>query len=151
MLTFGKFFKHGGHFEFLNFHQRCKNTKVFLSPLPLRDRAILSKFSTHRVSSQSTLAILQNVFDEITPPHFTKFYQHVYHDSMFLSGDTSRFAADFQFFNVLLLQGWHSAACPMFTYTQQCLQSTETLKCQWHIQDNLQMDRAIQLVQGFLN
>ena len=47
-------FKNGDHFEFSNFCQKCKNKFASIS-LAVRDRAISSKFSTHRVSQQSTL------------------------------------------------------------------------------------------------
>ena len=46
----------------LNFCQKSKNTNLLLSPLTVRDRAISSKFSIHRVSQQSALANFQKIF-----------------------------------------------------------------------------------------
>ena len=48
--------KNGGHFEFSNFCPKCKKHKFASISLTMRDRAITSKFSTHRVSQHSTLA-----------------------------------------------------------------------------------------------
>ena len=52
---------YGGHFEFSNFCQKWKNTNLPIS-LTVRDRAISSKFSTHRVSKQCTLGNFQKIF-----------------------------------------------------------------------------------------
>ena len=54
--------KNGGHFEFLNFCQKCKNTNLFAISLTVRHRAILSKFSTHRVSKKCTVGNFQKNF-----------------------------------------------------------------------------------------
>ena len=60
--------KNGGHFEFLNFCQKWQNTNLLLShkfasiSLTLRDRAISSKFSTHRVSKECTLCNFPKIF-----------------------------------------------------------------------------------------
>ena len=45
----------------LNFRQKWKNTNLLIS-LTVRDRAISSKFSTHRVSKQCTLGNFQKIF-----------------------------------------------------------------------------------------
>ena len=45
----------------LNFCQKWKNTNLLIF-LTVRDRAISSKFSTHRVSKQCTLGNFQNIF-----------------------------------------------------------------------------------------
>ena len=47
------FSKNGGHFEFSHFCQKWKNKFASIS-LTVRDRAISSKFSTHRVSKKFT-------------------------------------------------------------------------------------------------
>ena len=57
-LQFSKNFplpKNGGHFEFSNFCQKMAKHKFASISLTVRDRAISSKFSTHRVSEHCTL------------------------------------------------------------------------------------------------
>ena len=73
--------KNGGHFEFSNFCQKWQNTKLLLSPfcifgflpkmakhkiasisLTVRDRAISSQFSTHRVCKEGTPCNFQKIF-----------------------------------------------------------------------------------------
>ena len=49
--------KNGGHFEFSNFCQKWQNTNLLL-----RDRAISSKFSTHRVSKECNLCNFPKIF-----------------------------------------------------------------------------------------
>ena len=44
--------KNGGHFVFSNFWQKMEKHKFATIALTVRDRAISSKFSTHRVSKQ---------------------------------------------------------------------------------------------------
>ena len=51
--------KNGGHFEFLPKMAKHKFASISLT---LRDRAILSKFSTHRVPKQCTLSNFQKIF-----------------------------------------------------------------------------------------
>ena len=53
--------KNGGHFEFLPKMAKHKFASISLA---MRDRAISSKFSTHRVSKQCTLGN----FKKISPP-----------------------------------------------------------------------------------
>ena len=63
-LQFSKIFplpKNGGHFEFL---AKMSKHKIASISLTVRDRAISSKFSTHRVSNQGTLCN----FQKISPP-----------------------------------------------------------------------------------
>ena len=50
-----------GHFEFSNFCQKWKSTNLLIS-LTVPDRAISSKFSTHRLSNQCTLGNFQKKF-----------------------------------------------------------------------------------------
>ena len=52
MLTFGKLFKNGGHFEFSYFLLKLAKHKIASISLTVRDRVISSKFSTPRVSKQ---------------------------------------------------------------------------------------------------
>ena len=52
-------FKNGGHFQFLPKIQKHKFASISLT---MRDRTISSKFSTHRVSKQSTVANFQKFF-----------------------------------------------------------------------------------------
>ena len=54
--------KNGGHFVFSNFCQKWKKHKFASISLTVRDRAISSKFSTHRVSEQCTLGNFQKKF-----------------------------------------------------------------------------------------
>ena len=64
-LQFSKNFplpKNGGHFEFSNFCQKWQNTKIPSISLTVRNRAISSKFSTHRVSKECTLCNFQKIF-----------------------------------------------------------------------------------------
>ena len=64
MLIFKKFYlaKNGGHFEFSNFSQKiAKHKNAYISKTVL-DRAILTKFLTHRVSLQSSHANFQKNF-----------------------------------------------------------------------------------------
>ena len=56
--------KNGGHFEFSNFCQKWQKHKFASISLTLRDRAISSKFSIHRVSQQSTLANFVQVLQQ---------------------------------------------------------------------------------------
>ena len=53
---------YGGHFEFSNFCQKWGKNKFASISLTVRDRAISSKFSTHRVSKQCTLGNFQKIF-----------------------------------------------------------------------------------------
>ena len=54
--------KNGGHFVFSNFCQKIEKHKFPTISLTVRDRVILLKFSTHRVSEQCTLANFQKNF-----------------------------------------------------------------------------------------
>ena len=54
--------KNGGHFEFLNFSQNCKTYKNAYISKTVLDRAISTKFLTHRVSLQSSHANFQKNF-----------------------------------------------------------------------------------------
>ena len=61
-LQFSKNFplpKNGGHFEFLPKVAKHKFASISLT---MRDRAISSKFSTHRVSKECTLCNFQKIF-----------------------------------------------------------------------------------------
>ena len=61
-LQFSKKFplpKNGGHFEFLPKMAKHKFASISLT---VRDRAISSKFSTHRVSKECTLCNFQKIF-----------------------------------------------------------------------------------------
>ena len=61
-LQFSKNFplpKNGGHFEFL---AKMSKHKIAFISLTVRDRAISSQFSTHRVSNQGTLCNFQKNF-----------------------------------------------------------------------------------------
>ena len=51
--------KNGGHFEFSNFSQNCKTYKNAYISKTVLDRAISTKFLTHRVSLQSSHANFQ--------------------------------------------------------------------------------------------
>ena len=51
--------KNGGHFEFL---PKMAKHKIASISLTVRDRAISSKFSTHRVSKECSLANFQKIF-----------------------------------------------------------------------------------------
>ena len=51
--------KNGGHFVFSNF---CQKHKFATISLTVRDRAISSKFSTHRVSEKCTFGSFQKIF-----------------------------------------------------------------------------------------
>ena len=53
--------KNGGHFVFSNFCQKMEKHKFVTISLTVRDRAISSKFSTHRVSKQCTLGNFQKI------------------------------------------------------------------------------------------
>ena len=54
--------KNGGHFEFLNFSQKiAKHKNAYISKTVL-DRAISTKFLTHRVSFESSHANFQKNF-----------------------------------------------------------------------------------------
>ena len=64
-LQFSKNFplpKNGGHFEFSNFLPKMAKHEFPSISLTVRDRVILSKFSTHRVSAQCTLGNFQKKF-----------------------------------------------------------------------------------------
>ena len=54
-------FKNCGHFEFSNFCQKCKKHKFASISLTMRDRVILSKYSTQRVSCQITICRSQTI------------------------------------------------------------------------------------------
>ena len=54
--------KNGGHFVFSNFCQKMEKHKFATISVTVRDRAISSKFSTHRVSKQCTLGNFQKKF-----------------------------------------------------------------------------------------
>ena len=54
--------KNDGHFVFSNFCQKLEKHKFATISLTVRDRAILSKFSTHRVSEKCTLGNFQKIF-----------------------------------------------------------------------------------------
>ena len=56
--------KNGGHFEFFEFLPKMAKHKFPSISLTMRDRAISSKFSTHRYLSIVFLAILK----KISPP-----------------------------------------------------------------------------------
>ena len=103
-LTFGRFFKNGGHFKFSNFCEKWQNTKLLLSiSLTVRDRAISSKFSTPPRCLSNVLYTLLEIFQKMaaifnfrspgclsnmTPPLLC-------HGNLSISGDTSCCAADF--------------------------------------------------------
>ena len=53
--------KNGGHFEFSKFSQKLQNTKMLISKSVL-DRAISTKFLTHRVSVHSSYPSFQKNF-----------------------------------------------------------------------------------------
>ena len=62
---FSKYFplpKNGGHFEISNFCQKMEKHKFTSISLTVRDRAISSKFSIHRVSEKCTLGNFQKNF-----------------------------------------------------------------------------------------
>ena len=62
MLTFGIFFfKNGCHFEFSNF-AKVEKHKIASISLTVRDRAISSKFSIHRVSNTYTVPNFHKMF-----------------------------------------------------------------------------------------
>ena len=54
--------KNGGHFEFSDFCQKMAKHKLAFISLTVRDRAISSKFSTHRVCKEGTLCNSQKNF-----------------------------------------------------------------------------------------
>ena len=54
--------KNGGHFEFSNFLPEMQKHRFASISLTVRDRAISSKFSSNRLSKQSTLANFQKFF-----------------------------------------------------------------------------------------
>ena len=54
--------KNGDHFVFSNFCQKMEKHKVAIISLTVRDRAISSKFSNHKVSEKYTLANFQKNF-----------------------------------------------------------------------------------------
>ena len=54
--------KNGGHFAFSNFCQKMEKHKFATISLTVRDRAISSTFSTHRVSEKCTLGNFQKIF-----------------------------------------------------------------------------------------
>ena len=54
--------KNGSHFVFSNFCQKMEKHKFASISLTVRDRAISSKFSIHRVTEQCTLANIQKNF-----------------------------------------------------------------------------------------
>ena len=54
--------KNDGHFVFSNFCQKMEKHKFATISLTVRDRAISSKFSTHRVSEKCTLGNFQKKF-----------------------------------------------------------------------------------------
>ena len=54
--------KNGGHFEFSNFLPKMAKHKFASISLTVRDRAISSKFSTHRVSKECNLCNFQKIF-----------------------------------------------------------------------------------------
>ena len=61
-LQFSKYFplpKNGGHFEFLPKMAKHKFASISLT---VRDRAISSKFSTHRVSKECNICNFQKIF-----------------------------------------------------------------------------------------
>ena len=55
--------QNGGHFEFSNFFPKMAKHKFASISLTVRDRAILSKFSTHRVRN-----VIFAIFKKISPP-----------------------------------------------------------------------------------
>ena len=64
-LQFSKNFplpKNGGHFEFSNFLPKMAKHKFASISLTVRDRAISSKFSTHRVSKECNICNFQKNF-----------------------------------------------------------------------------------------
>ena len=54
--------KNGGHFEFFEFLPKIAKRKFASISLTVRDRAISSKFSTHRVSKECNLCNFQKIF-----------------------------------------------------------------------------------------
>ena len=76
-LQFSKNFplpKNGGHFEFSNFCQKWQNTNLLIS-LTVPDRAISSKFCTHRVSKECTLCNFQKIFPPKNGGHFELIFE----------------------------------------------------------------------------
>ena len=57
--------QNGGHFEFSNFSQKLRNTENAKISKTVLDRAISTKFLTHRVSLQSKNRVRLSDFDEI--------------------------------------------------------------------------------------
>ena len=70
-----------------HFCEKHKNASIYLT---VRDRAILSKFLTHRVFNQYTNFQKMSSFQKWQPFLIFEFW-----NIMFLSGDTSHFVADF--------------------------------------------------------
>ena len=54
--------KNGGHFEFFEFLPKMAKHKFASISLTMQDRAIFSKFPTHRVSEQCTFGNFQTKF-----------------------------------------------------------------------------------------
>ena len=54
--------KNNGHFVFSKFCQKMEKHKFATISLTVRDRAISSKFSTHRITEQCTLGNFQKIF-----------------------------------------------------------------------------------------
>ena len=54
--------KNGGHFEFPNFCQKWLKHKFASISLTVRDKAISSKFSSHRESTNVLFAIFKKIF-----------------------------------------------------------------------------------------
>ena len=62
LCNFQKIFPSPKMAAILNFHQKRAKHKFASISLTVRDRAISSKFSTHRVSNKCTLANFQKIF-----------------------------------------------------------------------------------------
>ena len=79
--------KNGGHFEFFEFLPKMAKHKFASISLTVRDRAISSKFSTHRVSKECNICN----FQKISPPQngghfeFSNFCQKWQNTNLLLS------------------------------------------------------------------
>ena len=92
--------KNGGHFEISNFAKNGK-TQICFSLLTVRDRAISSKFSTHRVSDQYTRGNFQKIFPspKMASMAILNFCQKWQNSNLFLSPkpcDIEQFCRNFR-------------------------------------------------------